>query len=108
NPRSVLRAEEITRVPGIASAEWGPGDQAFYLVGRSQAGQGNQAETHPEMIRTRARARAATKAAKIYFLNSCSKANVIQPIVGGTRSCTGGGSPAADKGRAYTKRTTPW
>jgi len=22
--------------------------------------------------------------------------------------CTGGDSPAADKGRAYTKRTDPW
>jgi len=108
NPRSVLRAEEITRVPGIAFAEWGPGDQAFYLIGRPQAGQGNQAETHPEMIRARARVLAATKAAKIYFLNSCSEANVIQQINDGTRICTGGDSPAADKGRAYTKRTTPW
>jgi 4-hydroxy-2-oxoheptanedioate aldolase len=108
NPRSVLRSEEITRIPGIAFAEWGPGDQAFYLVGPPRAGQGNQAETHPEMIRARARVLAATKAAKIYFLNSCSEANVIQQIDEGTRICTGGDSPAADKGRAYTKRTTPW
>ena len=26
----------------------------------------------------------------------------------GTMICTGGDSPAADKGRAFTKRTDPW
>jgi 4-hydroxy-2-oxoheptanedioate aldolase len=33
---------------------------------------------------------------------------VIDQIKDGTMICTGGDSPAADKGRAYTKRTDPW
>jgi len=60
------------------------------------------------MAAIRSRVLAATKAAKIFFLNSCNEANVEQQIRDGTMICTGGDSPGADKGRAFTKRTTPW
>jgi 4-hydroxy-2-oxoheptanedioate aldolase len=39
NPRATANVETIVRVPGVAFAEWGPGDNAFYLVG-APAGRG--------------------------------------------------------------------
>ena len=51
---------------------------------------------------------AATKAAGIRFLNACGEDNVIDQLKDGVMICTGGDSPAADKGRAFTKRTDPW
>jgi 4-hydroxy-2-oxoheptanedioate aldolase len=110
NPRAAARAEELTRVPGLTFAEWGPGDQAFFLLGRPGApgGEANRGETQPLMAATRARVLAATKAAGIFFLNACSEDTVIKQIDDGAMICTGGDSAAADKGRAYTKRTAPW
>jgi 4-hydroxy-2-oxoheptanedioate aldolase len=110
NPKAVTRAEESTRVPGLTFAEWGPGDQGFYLLGRPGAPSTPTpgGEANPLMAATRARVLAATKSAKIFFLNACSENNVIQQIQDGTMICTGGDSPAADKGRAFTKRTAPW
>ena len=34
NPRADANVETSVRVPGIAFAEWGPGDHGFYLLGR--------------------------------------------------------------------------
>ena len=106
NPRADANVESTVRVPGIAFAEWGPGDHGFYLVGAptGQRGQGMPAN----MLAVRARVLAATKAANIKFLNACNEANVIDQLKDGVMICTGGDSPAADKGRAYTKRTDPF
>jgi 4-hydroxy-2-oxoheptanedioate aldolase len=106
NPRADANVETSVRVPGIAFAEWGPGDHGFYIMGRPgtyQGGVGNDA-----MVAVRARVLAATKAAGVKFLNACSVANVEEQIREGTMICTGGDTPAADKGRAFTKRTDPW
>ena len=109
NPRAVTRAEELTLVPGMAFAEWGPGDQGFYLVGRPGGpGVPNNTTAQPSMVAARARVLAATKAAGIKFLNACSEATVVEQIREGTMICTGGDSPAADVGRAFTKRTDPF
>lgn len=122
NPKATAHAEELTKVPGLAFAEWGPGDQAFYLLGgpnpartvtrdamgATTYGPGSNAHHAPAMVQTRARVLAAAKAANIYFLNACPEDDVINQIKDGTMICTGGDSPAADKGRAYTKRKTPW
>jgi 4-hydroxy-2-oxoheptanedioate aldolase len=110
NPRADANVETSVRIPGVAFAEWGPGDHGFYIMGRPgtyQGGVGNDA-----MVAVRARVLAATKAAGIKFLNACSDRpgpnNVIDQIKDGTMICTGGDSPAADMGRKYTKRTDPW
>jgi 4-hydroxy-2-oxoheptanedioate aldolase len=110
NPRADANVETSVRIPGVAFAEWGPGDHGFYIMGRPgtyQGGVGNDA-----MVAVRARVLAATKAAGIKFLNACSDRpgpnNVIDQIKDGTMICTGGDSPAADTGRKYTKRTDPW
>ena len=61
----------------------------------------------------RSRVLAATKAANIKFLNSCSDnpksdSYVIDMIKDGTMICTGGDSPAADIGRKFSNRTDPF
>lgn len=106
NPRADANVESTVRVPGIAFAEWGPGDHGFYLVG-NPATAGGRGDMAPNMVAVRKRVLDATKAANIKFLNACNEANVIDQIKDGTMICTGGDSPAADKGRAYTKRTDP-
>jgi 4-hydroxy-2-oxoheptanedioate aldolase len=107
NPRADANVETSVRVPGIAFAEWGPGDHGFYLLGRPGTYQGG-GEASPQMAAVRRRVLNATKAAGIKFLNSCSEETVIDQIKDGAMICTGGDSPAADKGRAYTRRTDPW
>ena len=107
NPRADANVETSVRVPGIAFAEWGPGDHGFYLMGRPGTYKGG-GETAPQMAAVRRRVLNATKAAGIRFLNACNEANVIDQLKEGVMICTGGDTPAADKGRAFTKRTDPW
>ena len=104
NPRADANVETSVRVPGIAFAEWGPGDHGFYLVG-NPATAGGRGDMAPNMVAVRRRVLDATKAAGIRFLNACNEANVIDQLKDGVMICTGGDSPAADKGRAFTKRT---
>ena len=107
NPRADANVETSVRVPGIAFAEWGPGDHGFFLMGRPGTYQGG-GETSPQMAAVRQRVLNATKAAGVKFLNACNENTVIDQIKDGAMICTGGDTPAADKGRAYTKRTDPW
>jgi len=107
NPRADANVETSVRVPGIAFAEWGPGDHGFYLLGRPGTYQGG-GEAAPQMAAVRRRVLEATKVAGVKFLNACTEQNVIDQLKDGVMICTGGDSPAADKGRAYTKRTDPW
>lgn len=108
NPRADVNVEHTVRIPGVAFAEWGPGDNAFYLLGApSGSQQGRDYASQPSMKLVRSRVLAATKAAGIRFLNACNETDVIDQIKDGTMICTGGDSPAATKGRAFTKRTDP-
>jgi 4-hydroxy-2-oxoheptanedioate aldolase len=107
NPRADANVETSVRVPGIAFAEWGPGDHGFYIMGRPGTYKGG-GESAPSMAAVRRRVLNAAKAAGIRFLNSCTEANVIDQLKDGVMICTGGDTAAADKGRAFTKRTDPW
>jgi 4-hydroxy-2-oxoheptanedioate aldolase len=107
NPRADANVETSVRVPGIAFAEWGPGDHGFYILGRPGTYQGG-GEASPQMAAVRRRVLNATKAAGVRFLNACNENNVIDQLKDGVMICTGGDTPAADKGRAFTKRTDPW
>ena len=96
-------AETNAKVPGIAFAEWGPGDMAFSLGVKS----GPSSQNDPLMKAARARVLAATKASKIFFLNSMNADNVVDMIKEGVM--IGPASPqAAEIGRKYSKRTMPW
>ena len=94
NPRADANVETSVRVPGIAFAEWGPGDHGFYLMGRPGTYKGG-GEAAPQMAAVRRRVLDATRAAGIKFLNACTEDNVIDQIKDGTMICTGGDSPAA-------------
>jgi 4-hydroxy-2-oxoheptanedioate aldolase len=108
-PMAAANAEKTTRIPGLAFAEWGPGDQSFFLVGPPTAGRGDGArESHPAMQKVRAQVFKATKEAKLFFLNSCNENNVIDMIKEGVMICTSGDTPAAEKGRQFSKRQGAW
>ena len=92
-------AEANAKVPGIAFAEWGPGDMAFSL--------GVKGQNAPQMQAARAKVFAATKAAKIFFLNSMNADNIVDMIKEGVM--VGPASQQATEiGRKFTKRTMPW
>jgi 4-hydroxy-2-oxoheptanedioate aldolase len=97
-------AERTTRVPGLAFAEWGPGDMGYWLVGLP-SGRGGGAQP-PVLDAARSRVLKATQAAKIFFLNTCSAGNVAAMLKDGVMICAGTGG--AQAGRALTKRTMPW
>jgi 4-hydroxy-2-oxoheptanedioate aldolase len=100
---ALTNAERTTRVPGIAFAEWGPGDMGFWLVGLPGPGTGG-AGYPPVMLEARARVFRAAKEARILFLNSCDETNVVDMIKEGVMICTGG----YETGRKFTKRRMPW
>ena len=96
-------AEANAKIPGVAFAEWGPGDMAFSLGVKSGANSVND----PLMKAARAKVLAATKASKIFFLNSMNADNIVDMIKEGVM--VGPASQqAAEIGRKFTKRTMPW
>ena len=107
-PMAAENSEKTTRIPGIGFAEWGPGDQSFFLVGPPTGNARGDRENHPAMQKVRQRIFKAAKEANLFFLNSCNETNVIDMLKEGVMICTGGETPAADKGRAFTKRQGPW
>src|SRR5947209_857898 len=101
---ALANAEANVKVPGIAFAEWGPGDMALSLGVR---GRGNVAETNPQMLAARAKILAACKANHIFFLNSMRPDNIVSMIkegvmVGPARK------EATEIGRKFTNRQMPW
>jgi 4-hydroxy-2-oxoheptanedioate aldolase len=100
-------AETLVRVPGVAFAEWGPGDQGFnlgHILGLGAPAPGN----HPMLAEIRERVFNATRAVNIAFLNSCGAQNVAAMIDEGVKICTGGGTQTSTVGRAHTNRQMPW
>src|SRR5581483_8322236 len=73
---ALANAEMNAAVPGIAFAEWGPGDMALSL-GVRPAGRGPMPEP---LQQARARVLAATKASHIFFLNAVTPDNVVDMI----------------------------
>src|SRR2546426_5341303 len=69
-------ADANAKVPGIAFAEWGPGDMAFSLGVKNPPG----GPMPQAMQAARSRVLAATKANKIFFLNSVNADNVVDMI----------------------------
>jgi 4-hydroxy-2-oxoheptanedioate aldolase len=96
---AVANAEANLEVPGIAFAEWGPGDMQLSL--------GVSSANAPEMRVARNRVFAATKAHKIFFLESMNPANIVEEIKEGVR--VGPVNEAgAEIGRKFTNRQMPW
>ena len=100
---ALANAEKSAKVPGIAFAEWGPGDMGMSF-GHPQL---HDPHYPPEMINAQKRVSAACKAAKLFFLNGVSVDTVEQRIREGVMIGSGN-QAAADKGRKFTKRKMPW
>jgi 4-hydroxy-2-oxoheptanedioate aldolase len=99
---ALANAEQNAKVPGIAFAEWGPGDMALSLGVR-----GAGADRDPRMVAARGKVFAACKANKLFFLNSMNVNNVVEMIKEGVM--VGPASQqAAEIGRKYTNRQMPW
>jgi 4-hydroxy-2-oxoheptanedioate aldolase len=99
---ALANAEANLEVPGIAFAEWGPGDMSLSLGIR-----GPNAQQDPQMRAARNRIFAATKANKVFFLEGMSPENIIEKIKEGVR--VGPANQAATEiGRKFTRRTLPW
>ncbi|HZS51768.1 MAG TPA: aldolase/citrate lyase family protein [Bryobacterales bacterium] len=101
--RALANVDQSLKVPGLAFAEWGPGDMGYSL---------GFPENHdppypPEMIAARAKVLAACKANKLAFLNQVRPNDVIDMIREGVM-IGASGPEAAEIGRKFTKRPQPW
>jgi 4-hydroxy-2-oxoheptanedioate aldolase len=100
---ALANAEKVARIPGIAFAEWGPGD-----MGMSLGFPENHDPPYPApMQEARARVLAACKANQLAFLNQVKVNDVEEMIREGVR-IGAGNQAAAEKGRKFTKRQMPW
>ena len=103
NRRALANAEASAAVPGIAFAEWGPGDMGMSL-GHADA---HDPPYPPDMSAARARVKAACDAAGVFFLNSVRPHDVKERIDEGVMIGTAI-EEAARIGREHTKRKLPW
>jgi len=105
NTRALASVERTTRVPGLAFAEWGPGD-----MGMSMGYPDQHDEPYPsEMLAARTRIIGACKAAGLAFLEQVTPQNVTTRIAEGVMIGAGPqGREAAEIGRRHTGRTLAW
>jgi len=101
---ALANVEENLKTPGIAFAEWGPGDMALSL---GVLGPGNLGVNDPRMQAARAKVFAACKANHIFFLNSMNPRNVIDMLKEGVMIGPAS-AETAEIGRKFTKRQIPW
>lgn len=103
NRRALEKVEKSVAVPGIALAEWGPGDMGMSF-GYPEA---HDPPYPPEMKAARQRVKAACDSAGTLFLEMVDADNVIAQIDDGVKI-----APATEEvaaiGREYTKREMVW
>ena len=104
NIRALQNAEKNTEVPGIAFAEWGPGDMGMSMGYPQQ----HDPPYPPEMLHARARVKTACKEAGIFFLNQVEEDDITEMIDEGVMICRALSEEVVRKGCTYTKRPTPW
>ena len=106
NTRALLNVEVTTQVPGIAFAEWGPGDMSMSMGYKNAPG-----EPWPdELWEARERVRKACKNAGIAFLEGATPDTIGAKIDEGVRVVSSGGplgEATAKAGRAHSGRTMP-
>jgi 4-hydroxy-2-oxoheptanedioate aldolase len=101
---AVEHVDASLSVPGIAFAEWGPGDMAL-SYGMPDGSSRNPLP--PQLAQARAKVLAACKKHKIYFLNTVKPTDVVAMIQEGVM-IGAGGQEAAEVGRKHTRRQMPW
>ena len=104
NKRALVDARLSATVPGIAFAEWGPGDMGMSL-GHPDA----HDPPYPEdMQQARGRVMEACKAAGLNFLHGATRESIVGLIEEGVMiAACRGGEEVARVGRAHTQRTMP-
>ena len=103
NRRALENAEASAAVPGLAFAEWGPGDMGM-CFGHKDA---HDPPYSPEMVAARARVKAACDQAGLAFLEMVRPDNVIEQLDDGVK-IGAATAEAAETGRRHTKRALPW
>ena len=105
NTRALKNVERTTRVPGLAFAEWGPGDMGMSMGYPDQ----HDEPYPPEMQAARTRVMAACKAAGLAFLEQVTPENVTSRLDQGVMiACGPNAREAAAIGRKHTGRALPF
>jgi 4-hydroxy-2-oxoheptanedioate aldolase len=99
---ALANANANLQIPGIAFAEWGPGDMALSL-----GVMGRGAVNDPKMKDARGTVLAACKANHKFFLNTMTPTDVVDMIKEGVMIGPAS-AQAAEIGRKFTKREMPW
>lgn len=100
---AVANVEHSVAVPGIAFAEWGPGDMAWSLKLKVD----HTKPYPPEMLAMRAKVFSAVKANKKFFLDGVRVGTIAENLREGIMIGSGEEAAAA-AGRKLTKRGMPW
>lgn len=100
---SLENAEEVTKVPGVGFAEYGPGDMTFSLTGIFR-GRGNP----PEVEQARLSIMAACRAANIFFMGSGTTVDNVEERIKQGEMIARANEATADKARKLMKRQMPW
>ena len=103
NTRALGCVAQTTKVPGLAFAEWGPGD-----MGMSMGYPDQHDEPYPaQMQAARASVMGACKSAGLAFLEQVTLQNVTSRLDAGVMLCAGP-REAAEIGRKHSGRKMPW
>ena len=97
NRRALERAEETTRVPGVAFAEWGPADMSMSFGYRGTP----EDIARPELAAARERVFRACRSAGIAFLEGATRDTVGEKIDEGVRVFNAADEETALQGRAH-------
>jgi len=94
--------------PGVAFAEYGPGDHNYWLYGLAgmQGGGGGGGAERPELLRARQAVLDSCKRHKVRFLQGANANNIVQYIQEGAM-VNEAPEAAAIVGREFTKRKMP-
>ncbi|MCL4369125.1 MAG: aldolase/citrate lyase family protein [Actinobacteria bacterium] len=104
NKRALENAQVVASIPGIAFAEWGPGDMSWSL-GLERA---PRDPLPPQLAQARERIFAACRANNVVFLEGIKPEELCPMIDAGVRIFCGRGiQQVMEAGRAYTKRMMP-
>lgn len=102
NRIALSNVEQTVRVPGVAYAEWGPGDMGFSF-GHIDA---HDPPYPQEMLAARSQIMAVLKARGWVFFEAVTPEGVVASLEEGVGIC-GGNEEAAKIGRVHTQRTMP-
>jgi 4-hydroxy-2-oxoheptanedioate aldolase len=103
NRRALAWVDESLAVPGLAFAEWGPGDMGLSFGHLDR----HDPPYPPEMVEARTKVMAACRKNNLFFLNMARPHDIVEMLDEGVK-VVAGGKEAAEIGRKHTGRKQPW